>query len=344
MNYLFYNRNYKINNLFYKVSMLFRNKKLFLAPMAGITDSVFRQICQSQGADITVSEMVSSEGLYFNSKETSDLIYFMECERPIGIQLFGSNPEHLAFSAKYVEEKVNPDFIDLNAGCPVPKVVNKNGGSSLLKDSHLFERILTALVKATSIPVTVKIRSGWHKFDWVDTEFAKIAENCGVRAITVHPRSQTMGFSGHSFWERIAHVKNTVSIPVIGNGDILCAEDAKQMFQQTGCDSVMIGRGVYGNPWIFEQIKCVLKDKPVRQINITERTEMAKKHLEKFKDQFGEKRASKEMKKHLSWYIKGLPEASSIRNQICRAESYDALSAILNKVESLITTKDEIIY
>lgn len=323
--------------------MLFRDKKLFLAPMAGITDSVFRQICKAQGADITVSEMVSSEGLYYNSKETSDLIYFKECERPIGIQLFGSNPEHLAISAKYVAEKVNPDFIDLNAGCPVPKVVNKNGGSSLLKDPHLFERILAALVKATTIPVTVKIRSGWHKFDWVDIEFAKIAENCGVSAITVHPRSQTMGFSGHSFWERIAHVKDAVSIPVIGNGDILCAEDALQMFQQTGCDSVMIGRGVYGNPWIFGQIKCALESKPIHQITLAERIEMAKQHLEKFKDQFGENRAGKEMKKHLTWYIKGLPEASSIRNQICRAENYGELTAIINRIESLVTIKDGIV-
>lgn len=312
--------------------MLFKNKSLFLAPMAGITDSVFRQTCKSQGADVTVSEMISAEGLFYNSKHTAELISFKQCERPIGIQLFGANPEHLADAAKFITEKFIPDFIDLNSGCPVPKVVNKNGGSALLKDRHLFERILTALVKSTPIPITVKIRSGWHMHQWVDTEFAKIAENCGVSAITVHPRSQTMAFSGHSFWERIAYVKQSVSIPVIGNGDIICADDALKMISETGCDALMIGRGAYGNPWIFNQIKDAFKKKPIRQVNAAEKKSMALDHLKLFVEHFGEKAAVKEMKKHLAWYIKGFQDASILRNQIFRAEEYNILLDILENL------------
>jgi tRNA-dihydrouridine synthase B len=313
--------------------MLFKNKNLILAPMAGIGDSVFRQICKSQGADITVSEMVSSEGLFYNSQNTANLMCFKEIERPIGIQLFGANPEHLGLAAKFVTEHVNPDFIDLNAGCPAPKVVCKNGGSSLLKDANLFERILTALVKSTHIPVTVKIRSGWHKYQWVDTEFAKIAENCGVSAITVHPRSQTMGFTGHSFWDRIAAVKQAVSIPVIGNGDILSPEDALQMINETGCDALMIGRGTYGNPWLFNHIKNTLDNKPLLQIGTKERKAMALTHLELFKEQCGEIRASKEMKKHLAWYIKGMPDATILRDQVFRSEDYATLIGIFEKID-----------
>lgn len=312
--------------------MLFKNKNLILAPMAGIGDSIFRQICKSQGADVTVSEMVSAEGLFYKSQNTAELLSFKDCERPIGIQLFGANPEHLGLAAKFVTEYVNPDFIDLNAGCPAAKVVCKNGGSSLLKDAKLFERILNALVKSTHVPVTVKIRSGWNMHQWVDTEFAKIAENCGVSAITVHPRSQTMGFTGHSFWDRIAAVKQTVSIPVIGNGDILCTNDALQMLNETGCDALMIGRGTYGNPWIFNQIKDTFDNKPLKHIGSKERKAMAIYHLELFKKQCGEQRASKEMKKHLAWYIKGMPEATLLRNQVFRAENYSTLLEIFDKI------------
>ena len=187
--------------------MLFKNNKVMLAPMAGITDRVFRGICKEQGADIVFSEMVSAEGVLYGSDATLDLLRFEESERPIGIQLFGADPQRLAEAAKFIQDKAKPDFIDLNAGCPVSKVVRKNGGSALMRKPELFGRIISAMVKVLSIPLTVKIRSGWQKGEWVDLELAGIARDCGAAALILHPRSQTMGFSGHSFWERITEVK-----------------------------------------------------------------------------------------------------------------------------------------
>ncbi|NLD94005.1 MAG: tRNA dihydrouridine synthase DusB [Fibrobacter sp.] len=308
------------------------NKKLILAPMAGVTDSVFRQICKKKGADIVVSEMVSAEGLFYKSKNTLEIMRFIEMERPIGIQLFGSNPDHLARAAVQISETIKPDFLDLNSGCPVSKVVSKNGGASLLKDRPLFETILKTLVSSTTIPITVKIRSGWNKYEWVDTDFAKAAEQCGVAAITVHPRSQTMMFTGHSFWDRIAAVKQSVSIPVIGNGDIVHAEDAVRMFNETGCDSVMIGRGTYGNPWIFEQIRTLLNNKPITDTSIIDRLTLALEHLELFKSFFSESHAAREMKKHCAWYIKGVSEATVHRNHIFRADTYQEIYTSIEKL------------
>jgi nifR3 family TIM-barrel protein len=330
----FFNYVTKIN--YFRV-MLFKNNKLILAPMAGITDSVFRQICRQHGADIVVSEMVSAEGLFYNSQNTKGLLDFKPQERPIGIQLFGSNPEHLAIAAQKVEEFVHPDFIDLNSGCPVPKVVNKNGGASLLKDPVLFRQILSSMVKAVSTPVTVKIRSGWNKYEWVDTEFAKMAEDCGVAAITLHPRSQTMLFTGHSFWERITEIKKVVSIPVIGNGDICEPEDALKMSTETGCDSLMIGRGIYGNPWLFNQIKDLFGNRPYTPVTLQDRIALAIRHLLLFKDQFGELAASKEMKKHLGWYIKGAPDATVLRNTMFRTQEYKAIFDMLCDLEDKVT-------
>ena len=312
--------------------MQFKNNQLVLAPMAGVTDSVVRMICKEQGADIVFSEMVSAEGLFYGSKATRALMEFEETERPIGIQLFGADPDHLAHAAAFVQDTCKPDFIDLNSGCPVPKVVKKNGGSALLRDRDLFRKIITAMTRVLSIPLTVKIRSGWNKHVWVDVEFAKIAEDAGAAAITVHPRSQTMGFSGHSFWERIAEVKKAVSIPVIGNGDIITAQDALKMFEETGCDSVMIGRGAYGNPWIFRQIKEHLQGAPPSEPSIATRVQTACDHIERFISRYGEIAATRLMKKHIAWYIKGVPEASQYRNRIFRSQSTAELTDALNGI------------
>lgn len=305
--------------------MDFLNNKVILAPMAGITEKVFRTICKEQGADVVISEMVSAEGLFYGARATMDLMKFNECERPIGIQLFGSDPDHMARAAAFVQKHFRPDFIDLNSGCPVPKVVKKNGGSALLQNAFLFQKILKAMKKELSIPVTVKIRSGWYKHEWVDTEFAQIAQDCGAAALTVHPRSKTMGFSGHSFWERIAEVKKKVSIPVIGNGDINTASDALRMVRETGCDSVMIGRGAYGNPWIFYQVKSAFLGKTVPPVSAQEKLDMALRHLLEFSGEYGEHCALKEMKKHIAWYIKGMPGASKCRDYIFRAQSLEEL-------------------
>lgn len=310
--------------------MNFLNNKVILAPMAGITEKIFRSLCKEQGADIVISEMVSAEGLFYGSKATAKLMEFRESERPIGIQLFGSDPDHLARAAAYVQKHVKPDFIDLNSGCPVPKVVKKNGGSALLQNAALFKKILRAMVNEVSIPVTVKIRSGWHKHQWVDIEFARIAQDCGVAALTLHPRSQTMGFSGHSFWERIAEVKNAVSIPIIGNGDIYCPLDAVRMVKETGCDSVMIGRGAYGNPWIFSQIRSAFLGMGVTEVSPIHKLDMALRHLLDFSREYGENCAIKEMKRHIAWYIKGLPGASQCRDHIFRAQTMEQLSKCIS--------------
>ncbi|MBN1601727.1 MAG: tRNA dihydrouridine synthase DusB [Chitinispirillaceae bacterium] len=317
--------------------MEFKKNSLLLAPMAGITEPVFRGICREFGADIVVSEMVSAEGILYGSKATIGLIMFDEVQRPTGIQLFGGNPEHLARAASFVESKVSPDFIDLNAGCPVQKVVKKNGGSSLLRDITHFGRIVRSMVDAVSTPVTVKIRSGLHKFQWIDVEFALMAQDCGAAAITLHPRSQSMMFSGHSFWERIAEVKKAVSIPVIGNGDICTASDALEMFDQTGCDCIMIGRGVYGNPWLFRQIKDALSERPVQEVDIRYRLTVALDHLERYRSVYKDSVAGRDMKKHAAWYCKGVPNAAVLRNTIFRCSSAEELRSILLQALESVT-------
>lgn len=307
-------------------------KKLILAPMAGITETVFRTLCKNNGADIVFSEMVSADGIYYNGQKTISLLTFNKQERPIGIQVFGSNAKHIAYAARYIEEHVRPDFIDLNCGCPVPKVVKKNGGAALLKDKKLYKETITTLTKATSLPVTVKLRSGWRKNEWVDTEYAKIAEECGVAAVTLHPRSKTMAFSGHALWERIALLKKNIRIPVIGNGDIITPEDGLNMFSQTGCDSIMIGRGAYGNPWIFQHIKQLLTGKEIGPVSLEDKRQTAALHLREYRRVYGEKRAGKEMKKHLAQYTRGMVNGATVRDTIFRANSTDEMEEALNRV------------
>jgi nifR3 family TIM-barrel protein len=246
---------------------------------------------------------------------------FNDNERPIGVQLFGSDPERLAEAARFTYENAAPDFIDLNSGCPVAKVVKRNGGAALLKDPALFGRIVKAMANAVPIPVTVKIRSGWNKNEWVDEEFARIAQDNGAAAVTLHPRSQTMMFTGRSFWERIAAVKKAVSIPVIGNGDIVDAESALRMISETGCDAIMVGRGSLGNPWIFAEIKAALNGEDYVPPSAQERKAAIIDHIRAFRQTHGERFAGGEMKKWASWYIKGMPGASVARSKIFTASS-----------------------
>jgi tRNA-dihydrouridine synthase B len=314
--------------------MDFSGKKLFLAPLAGITETVFRTICKEHGADVVMSEMVSAEGLFYRSKGTDALLRFEKKERPVGIQLFGAKPDHMARAAEHVQKRADPDFIDLNSGCPVPKVVKKNGGASLLKDLRLFRELVCAMVHAASVPVSVKIRSGWSEYHWVDVEFAQAAVECGASAVILHPRSKTMGFSGHSYWERIAVVKKAVKVPVVGNGDILSEQDAQDMFSQTGCDSVMIGRGAMGNPWIFSRTKALMSGKPVQMPSSQERIETALDHIQRYKTMYGEKKTAGEMKKHVSWYVRGLPGASGLRARIFRVKTTGEITAALEELLS----------
>jgi tRNA-dihydrouridine synthase B len=314
----------------------FAGKNVILAPLAGISESVFRSMCRDCGADMVVSEMVSAEGIRHHGANTTALLAFEEHERPVGIQLFGADPAALAYATRYVEEHARPDFIDLNSGCPVPKVVKKNGGSALLRDLPLFSRILESMVRAARrIPVTVKLRSGWFEHRWTDIEFARAAQDAGVSAITLHPRSRTMGFSGRAYWDRIAEVAQAVSIPVIGNGDIESAQDARAMFEQTGCDSVMIGRGALGNPWLFAQIKQALAGNHIEPYTKAMRYTLCRRHIQRYRARHGETAAAKEMKKHCAWYTRGLPAAAGLRREFFAASTSDDLINILDRYFSL---------
>jgi len=298
-----------------------KQNAIFLAPMAGVADTVYRGLCREQGADVTVSEMVSADGLHYKSPNTASLMKFGESERPAGVQLFGSDPGRLAEAARFAYEYAKPDFIDLNSGCPVAKVVRRNGGAALLKDPALFGRIVSAMSRAVPIPVTVKIRSGWNTHEWVDEEFARIAQDNGAAAVTLHPRSQSMMFTGHSFWERIAIVKRAVSIPVIGNGDILGGRDAVRMLSETGCDAVMVGRASFGNPWIFAEIRAALRGEAYNPPSAKERGDMVLRHIREYRDTHGERFACGEMKKCAAWYLKGLAGANAARSRVFAASS-----------------------
>ena len=299
--------------------------------MAGITETVFRSLCRGNGADAVMSEMVSAEGIYRQSKKTRALLKFKEEERPIGIQIFGSHPGHMAYCAASIEEHFRPDFIDLNSGCPALKVVKKNGGAALLRNASLFEKIVSGIVKSVSTPVSVKLRSGWSQGEWIDTQFAKIAQDCGASAVILHPRSKTMGFGGRSFWERIGIVKSAVAIPVIGNGDIYSPQDAMSLYNQTGCDSIMVGRAALGNPWIFDHIKRFLSGMEPSILAPASRLSVILRHIECYRGEYGEKKAVNELKKHLAWYCKGLPHAAALRGDIFRATT-------LRKLEETMKT------
>jgi tRNA-dihydrouridine synthase B len=308
---------------------------LFLAPLAGVSETCYRRLCRLNGADAVVSEMTSAEGLLRKGKQTLRLLEFDEQERPVGIQLFGADPVRMAEAAAWVAENARPDFIDLNAGCPVRKVVNRGAGAALLKDPQRFEKIVCSMVKAVALPITVKIRSGWNTGEWVDLDFARIAQASGAKAVFLHARSKTMVFSGTALWERIGLVKQAAGIPVIGNGDVKSADDALRMKNETGCDGIMIGRGASGNPWIFNQIKQRLAGQPVEPVSNRLRHDIGLAHITMVRDHYGEKRAIKELRKHIAWYIKGLKNATEYRDQVFRANTTKELEGIVEEALKL---------
>lgn len=307
------------------------------APVAGVSDSPSRKIARRFGADMTVSELISAEGIIRNSEKTLELGRFDDSERPFGIQLFGANPASMA-EAAIIMERFSPDFIDLNFGCPARKVVGKNGGSSALRNLSLLKEIVEGVVNAVKIPVTVKIRSGWDNDSLVYLDVGKIAEDSGVTAITLHPRTRVQGFGGRANWSHIRQLKESISIPVIGNGDIFSAGDAARMFDMTGCDAIMVGRSSFGNPWIFSEIKQFLANGEISpKPTANQKLEMALEHFDLSLKHFGFPNGLYKMRSRFGWYIKGLPNASRIRARLVRLDSSDDVISLIREYREYVS-------
>ena len=307
--------------------------KIIVAPMAGISNMTFRKICKSMGASLVVAEMVSDKAITFGNEKTFELLKMDESERPISQQIFGSDEKSFVEAAKIVESKMHPDIIDINMGCPVPKVAIKNqAGSALLKNPEKVGKIVKAVVDSVNVPVTVKIRSGWDAKSINAVEIAKICEKAGASAITVHARTRAQGYSGKADWNIIKEVVQNVSIPVIGNGDVTSCFDAKRMLDETGCAAVMIGRGLLGNPWLIKECKDYLEEGILpAKVTFNEKLDMMEYHLTKLCLDKSEKAAVLEMRMHLLNYLKGMPDASNIKNLVCKAKSKDEIINILEE-------------
>jgi nifR3 family TIM-barrel protein len=291
---------------------------LYLAPQAGVSESPFRRLCRGFGADVVVSEFVSAEGIRRHDRRTHGYLRFNDEERPIGIQIFGGDPQAMADAAALVEEVYEPDFLDINFGCPVKKVVTRNGGSGCLRDLNLVRNIIRAVRGAISIPTTVKIRSGWSEDTRNPVEIALRCQEAGAMALTLHARSRTQMYSGHANWDEIAAVKAALDIPVIGNGDVWTGEDAKRMRDHTGCDGIMIARGSHGAPWIFQQARAALEGRPVpADPDPVERFRIVLEHARlAIAWETDEEKAMVEFRKHLGWYTKGLPNGRLLRQEL----------------------------
>ena len=312
-----------------KIGNLELENNVFLAPMAGVTDLPFRILCKEMGCGLVYSEMVSAKGILYDNKNTKELLEIDPKERPVAVQLFGSDPEILGAMAKKIEP-YPIDIIDVNMGCPAPKIVKNGEGSCLMKTPELVGKIVKSLVESQSKPVTIKFRKGFDDDHINAVEIAKIAEANGASAVAVHGRTREQYYSGKADWDIIKQVKEAVNIPVIGNGDVFTPQDAKNLLEYTGCDALMVGRGAQGNPWIFQRILHYLQTGEILpEPTGEERVEKALRHAQMLIDYKGEYIGVREMRKHMAWYMKGLPGAAELRGKLNYAETMEQLEELL---------------
>ncbi len=316
----------------FKIGNVEIKNRVVLAPMAGICNNAYRTIIKDMGCGLIVAEMVSDKAIMYDSKKTKDLLYMEESERPISQQIFGSDLESFIIAAKYIEENMHPDIIDINMGCPVPKVaLRAQAGSALLKSPNKVYEIVKGVVENVNIPVTVKIRSGWDDKSINAVEIAKIIESAGASAIAIHPRTRSQGYSGKANWDIIKQVKDNVSIPVIGNGDITSCYDAKRMIDETGCDAIMIGRGVLGNPWLIKECVDYLEyGIEPKEISMEEKISMIKRHLDNLMLTKPYKVAMLEIRTHAAYYLKGLPKGKELKQAIFKTNTKEELISLLD--------------
>ena len=321
-----------------KIGKINIENPVFLAPMAGVTDTVFRTLCKKMGAGVVYTEFVSANGIIRENLKTLEMMKFTEEERPLGIQIFGDDAEVVGKSAKMVNEMFNPDIIDINYGCPVPKVTKSGAGSGAMKDLCIMDDITSAVIESVNnTPVTVKMRAGWDQDKIVSTEAGIRLEKIGVKAITLHPRTTSQKFTGKANWNLIKELKESISIPVIGNGDINSVDDYKKMIDTTGCDAVMIARGSLGNPWIFKEINQYIKNNNIENsVTLKERVEICKKHYKLLKEDKNNHVCLNLTKKHFSWYLKGFDGAAEWRKKFMYSTSTKEVEEHLKDFENNI--------
>jgi len=320
----------------FKIGNVVIKNQIVMAPMAGISNSAYRQIIKEMGAGLVYAEMISDKAIYYQNEKTKKMLTMVENERPIAQQIFGSDVKTMVYAAKYIYQTMQPDIIDINMGCPVPKVaVKSKAGCALMQDEKKAYQIVQAVVNSVPIPVTVKIRSGYDKINAV--AIAKICEQAGAKAIAVHPRTKKQGYSGKADWEIIKQVKANVNIPVIGNGDIKSCYDAKKMLKETNCDAVMIGRGLLGNPWLIQECVAYLKNgKEPKPVSAKEKIAMLEYHFNKLKQIKPEKIAILEMRQFALWYVKGISQLKPLKTEIVKMNNQQDFQKIIKLCEERI--------
>ena len=317
----------------FKIGNVEIKNNVVMAPMAGISNSAYRTIIKEMGCGLIVAEMVSDKALMYGSNKTKEMLYMTDFERPISQQIFGSDVNSFVIATKYIIDNMHPDIIDINMGCPVPKVaVSAQAGSALLKNPDKVYEIVKNVVEVSTVPVTVKIRSGWDENSINAVEIAKVIEKAGASAITVHPRTRKQGYTGHSDWNIIKQVKDAVSIPVIGNGDINSCFDAKKMLDETGCDAIMIGRGILGNPWLIRECVDYIEQGILpKKVTLDEKIHMIKRHLDLLIKTKPINVAMLEIRSHAAWYLKGLPGSKELKQEIFKTKTKEELINLLDK-------------